>query len=111
MKTTNRTKKIFAVFCAIVLMLCMATPAFADTNDPIAVVNNLSEFIFGLIRAVGIILLAFGMRVPEQYNHEPGLLPAPVVFGFSRFFRRIMYYFPVQTAKFFVGFLSQHGRV
>ena len=32
MKTTNRTKKIFAIFCAIVLMLCMATPAFADTN-------------------------------------------------------------------------------
>jgi hypothetical protein len=61
MKTTNRTKKIFAVFCAIVLMLCMVTPAFADTNDPIAVVNNLSEFIFGLIRAVGIILLAFGI--------------------------------------------------
>ena len=61
MKTTNRTKKIFAVFCAIVLMLCMAAPAFADTNDPIAVVNNLSEFIFGLIRAVGIILLAFGI--------------------------------------------------
>ena len=26
-----------------------------------AVVNNLSEFIFGLIRAVGIILLAFGI--------------------------------------------------
>ena len=61
MKTTNRTKKIFAIFCAVVLMLCMATPAFADTNDPIAVVNNLSEFIFGLIRAVGIILLAFGI--------------------------------------------------
>ena len=39
MKTTNRTKKIFAVFCAIVLVLCMATPAFADTNDPIAVVH------------------------------------------------------------------------
>ena len=61
MKLTNRTKKIFAVFCAVVLMLCMATPAFADTTDPIQVVNNLSEFIFGLIRAVGIILLAFGI--------------------------------------------------
>ena len=61
MQLTNRTKKIFAIFSAVVLMLCMATPAFADTNDPIAVVHNLSEFIFGLIRAVGIILLAFGI--------------------------------------------------
>ena len=61
MQLTNRTKKIFAIFSAVVLMLCMVTPAFADTNDPIAVVNNLSEFIFGLIRAVGIILLAFGI--------------------------------------------------
>ena len=51
MQLTNRTKKIFAIFSAVVFMLCMATPAFADTNDPIAVVNNLSEFIFGLIRA------------------------------------------------------------
>ena len=61
MKLTKRTKKLLAIFSVIVLMLCMVTPAFADTSDPIAVVNNLSEFIFGLIRAVGIILLAFGI--------------------------------------------------
>ena len=61
MKLTKRTKKLLTIFSVIVLMLCMVTPAFADTSDPIAVVNNLSEFIFGLIRAVGIILLAFGI--------------------------------------------------
>ena len=58
---SNRTKKMLAIFSALVLMLCMATPAFADTTDPIAVINNLSEFVFGLIRAIGIILLAFGI--------------------------------------------------
>ena len=31
------------------------------TNDPLTVVNNLSEFIFGLIRAIGMILLGFGI--------------------------------------------------
>ena len=31
------------------------------TNDPITVINNLSEFIFSLIRAIGMILLAFGI--------------------------------------------------
>jgi hypothetical protein len=35
--------------------------AFAAATDPIAVVNNLSDFIFGLIRAVGLILLGFGI--------------------------------------------------
>ena len=35
-------------------------PAFA-ADDPVAVVNNLSTFIFGLIRAVGLILLGFGI--------------------------------------------------
>lgn len=30
-------------------------------GDPIAVVNNLSDFIFSLIRAIGMILLGFGV--------------------------------------------------
>lgn len=49
--------------CAVLvcaLTLCFATPAFA-ADDPVAVVNNLSEFIFGLIRAIGLILLGFGI--------------------------------------------------
>ena len=36
------------------------TISFA-TNDPIAVVSNLSNFIFGVIRAIGMILLGFGI--------------------------------------------------
>ena len=31
------------------------------TSDPITVINNLSDFIFGLIRAIGMILLGFGI--------------------------------------------------
>ena len=30
-------------------------------NDPVTVVNNFSEFMFGLIRAIGMILLGFGI--------------------------------------------------
>ena len=30
-------------------------------KDPITVVNNLSDFIFGLVRAVGMIMLGFGI--------------------------------------------------
>ncbi|MGI5888835.1 MAG: glutamyl-tRNA amidotransferase [Oscillospiraceae bacterium] len=33
----------------------------AADSDPIRIVNNLSDFIFGLIRAVGMILLGLGI--------------------------------------------------
>ena len=59
----NRNKTIrtlFALFCVLVLTFSLAATAFAD-GDPIAVVNKLSDFIFGLIQAVGIILLGFGV--------------------------------------------------
>ena len=36
-------------------------PMTGKVNDPLTVVNNLSDFIFGLIRAIGMILLGFGI--------------------------------------------------
>ncbi len=57
---TKRTRNIFLFFCVLVLTFSITTTAFA-ADDPLTVVNNLSEFIFGLIRAIGIILLAFGV--------------------------------------------------
>ena len=60
MKTTKRIRTLFTAFCIIVLSVCLALPALA-ADDPIAVVNNLSDFIFSLIRAIGIILLGFGV--------------------------------------------------
>ena len=54
------------------MVLGFAVPAFAD-GDPITVVNNLSDFIFGLIRAVGIILLGWGIvQVGLSFqSHDP----------------------------------------
>ena len=60
MKMTKRTRNLFMIFCVLVLTFSITTTTFA-ADDPLAVVNNLSEFIFGLIRAIGIILLAFGV--------------------------------------------------
>ncbi len=59
-KLSKRAKKLFIVFAALVLVLSFTTTAFA-ANDPLTVVNNLSDFIFSLIRAVGLILLGFGI--------------------------------------------------
>ena len=57
---SKRMKRTFVVFCVLVMVFSITTIAFA-TDDPLQVVNNLSEFIFGLIRAIGMILLAFGI--------------------------------------------------
>ncbi|OGO91742.1 MAG: glutamyl-tRNA amidotransferase [Clostridiales bacterium GWF2_38_85] len=46
---------------ALTIILSCGMTAFAATDDPLTVVNNLSDFIFGLIRAIGMILLGFGV--------------------------------------------------
>ncbi len=61
---TGKMKRGFMAYAAVImagaLMLGSTTVAFA-ANDPLTVVNNLSDFIFSLIRAVGLILLGFGI--------------------------------------------------
>lgn len=44
----------------ILLFVAQASQVFA-ADDPLTVINNLSNFIFGLIRAVGMIILGFGI--------------------------------------------------
>jgi hypothetical protein len=69
----KRSKRMLAVYATLVLCLtCMSTTAFA-AGDPITVVNNLSDFIFGLIRAVGMILLGWGIvQIGLSFqSHDP----------------------------------------
>ena len=60
-KMGRKTRNVFAVYVTLVLMMTLGTTTVFATNDPLTVVNNLSEFIFGLIRAIGMILLGFGI--------------------------------------------------
>ena len=60
MKMTKRTRNIFMIFCVLVLTFSITTTAFA-ADDPLTVINNLSNFIFSVIRAVGLILLGWGI--------------------------------------------------
>lgn len=50
-------------FCYVgaVCFLCCGSMSVYAAGDPLAVVNNLSTFIFSLIRAIGLILLGFGI--------------------------------------------------
>ncbi len=61
---SGKVRKGFHFYCTAVMALTLvvgtSVTAFA-ANDPIAVVNNLSDFIFGLVRAVGMIMLGFGI--------------------------------------------------
>ena len=72
----SKVRKGFRFYCTLVLMIAMtsmmAVTAFA-ADDPIGVVNNLSDFIFGLIRAVGLILLGWGIvQVGLSFqSHDP----------------------------------------
>ena len=58
---------------ALTLLMALSVTAFAADGDPITVVNNLSDFIFGLIRAVGLILLGWGIvQVGLSFqSHDP----------------------------------------
>ena len=61
---TGSLKKGFRAYIiavlSVTLLLTFCITAYA-VDDPVEVVNNLSDFIFGLIRAVGLILLGFGV--------------------------------------------------
>ena len=63
-----------AAVLALTTMTGLALNVFAS-GDPIGVVNNLSDFIFGLIRAVGLILLGWG--IVHCWRRE---FPAPLRF-------------------------------
>lgn len=54
------TRRYFTGALTLMLCLVMAVPAFA-ASDPLTVVNNMSDFVFSIIKALGVILLGFGI--------------------------------------------------
>ena len=60
-KLERRAKRLYALAaCFLLAVTALAVPALA-ADDPLAVVQKLSDFIFSLIRAVGLILLGYGI--------------------------------------------------
>lgn len=63
--TQNTVKQWFRRYAMAVIALAIVvgvgTPALAAESDPIAVVNNLSDLVFALIRGVGVIILGWGI--------------------------------------------------
>lgn len=63
MKHTNqkRGRRAMGLWAALVLALSMLTVPALAADDPLTIVNNLSDFIFSIIRALGIIILGWGV--------------------------------------------------
>lgn len=58
-RSIRRTYRAAAAIVAS-LAVCVV-PAFAANTDPLAIVNNLSDFIFSIIKALGVIILGWGI--------------------------------------------------
>lgn len=59
-KTMNKVKTIMRV-TTLFSFLLNTIPAVYAAEDPIGVINNLSSFIFSLTRAIGTIILVYGV--------------------------------------------------
>ena len=74
LKGSNSTMKLgLVLYAAIVIALIIGACFCYAAGDPISTVNKLSEFIFSLIRAIGLILLGLGiMQVGLSLkSHDP----------------------------------------
>ena len=72
-KLEHRAKRLYTLAaCFLLAVTALAVPALA-ADDPLAVVQKLSDFIFSLIRAVGLILLGYGiLQVGLSFqSHDP----------------------------------------
>lgn len=64
LEMSSKGKKLFKAYVLGVSLFAITIGTSMNVfaaDDPMAVVNNLSNFIFGLIRAIGMILLGFGI--------------------------------------------------
>ena len=82
--TDRKIKRLYLVAATVVATaFVMAMPAFAD--DPLTTINNLSDFVFSAIKAIGAILLGFGIV-------QIGLASQRAQ-GFMTFFGGVVIYF------------------
>ena len=87
---TAKMKRAMAVYIAMVLIMTAGASTVFAADDPLTVINNLSTFIFGLIRAIGMILLGFGIVQVglSLKSHDPSQRAN----GFLTLSRRCYYY-------------------
>ncbi len=100
MKLKKRTKRILVAAAVMAVFLMTTTTAFA-ADDPLQVVNNLSDFIFSMIRAIGVILLGFGIVQigMSLKSHDPSQRSN----GFLTFFGGVVIMFAKEILTLITG--------
>lgn len=62
LQKTSAMKKAYRIFCmAILSAMCLCAFVFASGNAALNAVNNLSSFVFAVIRVVGIMVAGWGV--------------------------------------------------
>lgn len=61
MKKEMNPKRKRRFFAALILCLTLCTVPALAADDPLTIVNKLSDFIFSCIKAVGVIILGWGI--------------------------------------------------
>lgn len=71
--TERRVRRGYSLLVCLAAALSLTVMTAMAADDPLAVINNLSDFIFSLIRAVGLILLGWGIvQVGLSFqSHDP----------------------------------------
>jgi len=60
-KISNKVRIVFSIYITFVLTVTVVVSPVYANGDPLGVINNLSNFIFAVLRAIGMIILGFGI--------------------------------------------------
>ena len=87
-RTLSLRRKYFIVAIAIAIMVVFTPFALAEGTDPLQAINNLSDFVFAAIKAIGVILLGWGVVQigMSLQSHDPSQRSS----GFLTFFGGLM---------------------
>ena len=97
-RTRKAKRRYFAAVLTCVLACAVCTPAFAAGEDPLTAINNLSTFVFSAIKAIGVILLGWGVVQIglSLQSHDPSQRST----GFLTFFGNFISHRPELNGSF-----------
>ena len=81
-------RKYFIMGLTLAMMIIFTPFALAEGTDPLQAINNLSDFVFAAIKAIGVILLGWGVVQigMSLQSHDPSQRSS----GFLTFFGGLM---------------------
>jgi TrbC/VIRB2 family. len=86
---SKKRRYLKALLLSIMLLFCFSFSALASSggisnDDPVGIINNMSDFIFGAIRAIGMILMGMGVvQIGMSFKSQD---PSQRTTGFLCFF-------------------------